>query len=123
MKEKKILLVEDDKFISRAYSDGLTRAGFIVAHAESGRDALSLATKNKPDLILLDVILPEKNGFEVLEELKMNKDLKNIPVIIMSNLGQEKDKARGKELGAIEYIVKSDYSMQAVINLIKLHLK
>ena len=101
----------------------LTRAGFIVAHAESGRDALSLATKNKPDLILLDVILPEKNGFEVLEELKMNKDLKNIPVMIMSNLGQEKDKARGKELGAIEYIVKSDYSMQAVINLIKLHLK
>ena len=69
------------------------------------------------------MILPEKNGFEVLEEMRINKDLKNIPVMVMSNLGQEKDKARGRELGAVEYIVKSDYSMQEVVNLVKLHIK
>ena len=79
---KKILLAEDDKFISRAYSDGLSRAGFEVILAMDGIEAVELARKEKPDMILLDLIMPRKNGFEVLIELNDEAELKKIPVII-----------------------------------------
>lgn len=123
-KEKhKILLAEDDKFISLAYQDGLSRAGFEVIAATDGVEALDKARKEKPELILLDLVMPIKNGFEVLEELKADKELKNVPIIILSNLGQNSDIEKGKALGAVDYLIKSNFSMSEVIEKIKEFLK
>lgn len=121
--KSKILLVEDDQFICRAYSDGLSRAGFEMILAADGQEGLEKAKENKPDIILLDLIMPIMNGFEFLEKIKQDNNLKNIPAIILSNLGQESDVAKGKELGAKDYLIKSDYSMEEVVNKVKEHLK
>ena len=121
-KETKILLAEDDKFISRAYKDGLGRAGFNIITAFDGEEALEKIRQEKPDIILLDIVMPEKNGFEVLEEIKKDSQLKRIPVLILSNLGQERDIEKGKELGVVDYLIKSDYSMTEVIEKIKKYL-
>ncbi len=122
-KKIKILLAEDDNFISLAYQDGLKRAGFEVVVAYDGVDALDKLKSQKPDLILLDIIMPQKNGFEVLEEIKNDSELKNIPVIILSNLGQDTDIQKGRELGAVDYLIKSNFSMNEVIEKIKKYLK
>lgn len=118
----KILLIEDDKFLCRAYKDGLERAGFEVSFASDGKEGLEKIKSEKPDLILLDLILPVKGGFEILEELKMEGNPKDAPVIILSNLGQESDVERGKALGAVDYLIKSDWSMKKVIEKVKFHL-
>lgn len=120
---KKIILAEDDKFISRAYSDGLTRAGFEVIIATDGKEGIEKIKSEKPDLILLDLVMPIKNGFEVLEEVKKDDTLKNIPAIILSNLGQDSDVEKGKALGAADYLIKSNFSMKEVIAKIKTVLK
>ena len=115
---KKILLAEDDKFIARAYQDGLSRAGFEVVLAVNGQEAIDKVKSEKTDLVLLDLIMPKKNGFEVLEEIKADKTLK-MPVIILSNLSQDSDIEKAKELGAAGYIVKSNFSMKEVIEKIE----
>jgi len=115
-------LAEDDKFISRAYNDGLTKAGFIVILAYDGVEAVDLADREKPDIILLDLIMPRKNGFEVLSVLKADAGTKDIPVIILSNLGQETDIQKCKDLGAVDYLIKSNFSLKEVINKIKKYL-
>lgn len=122
-KKKKILLAEDDKFISLAYLDGLKRAGYEVEHAKNGKEALEKAKSFLPDLIFLDIIMPEMNGFEALEEIKKDESLKNIPVIVLSNLGQDTDIKKGKELGAIDYLIKANFSMAEVIKKIEFYLE
>ncbi len=117
-KKYKILLAEDDKFISRAYYDGLSRAGYDVIAVFDGNDALEKIKNDKPDLILLDLIMPEKNGFETLEELKRDPLTKDIPVIIISNLGQDSDISQGLKLGAADYLIKSNYSLDEVADKI-----
>ena len=117
---KKILLAEDDKFINRAYTDGLTQAGFEVISTHDGQEALEKIKSEKLDLILLDLVMPIKNGFEVMEEIKPDKELNKIPIIILSNLGQESDIEKGKSLGAVDYLIKSNFSMKEVIDKIKL---
>ena len=92
---KKILMIEDDKFLRKIYRDKLTRAGFDFIEATNGEEGLNKVISESPDLVLLDLILPRKNGFDVLIEMKRNKNTKNIPVIILSNLGQESDIKRG----------------------------
>ena len=119
---KKILLVEDDKFISRAYKDGLGRAGFEVSTASDGKEGMEKIQTENPDLVLLDLVLPIKNGFEVLSEIKMDEKSQDIPVIILSNLGQESDIQKGKDLGAVDYLIKSNFTMKQVIAKIKEHL-
>lgn len=114
----KILLAEDDKFISRAYVDGLSRAGFQVSLASNGDEAVEKINSEKPDLVLLDVIMPDKNGFEVLESIKQVEELKKIPVIVLSNLGQDSDIQKGKELGAVDYLIKSNFSIKEVVEKI-----
>jgi len=121
-KANKILLAEDDKFLVRAYKDGIARAGFEVIVAHDGKEAMDKLKSEKPDLLLLDLVMPIKNGFEVLEEMKMDDGFKNIPVIILSNLGQDTDIAKGKKLGAIDYLIKSNFSMKEVIEKVKFHL-
>ncbi len=121
-KKIKILMAEDDKFIARAYKDGLTRAGFEIKIAIDGNEAIALAKSDLPDIILLDLIMPEKNGFEALEEFKKMPETKDIPVIVLSNLGQDTDIKQSKELGAVDYLIKSNYSMPEVIKKIKSYL-
>ncbi len=121
--KKKILLAEDDKFISVAYRHGLEQAGFEVILASDGQQAMEKAKAVEPDLILLDIIMPIKNGFDVLEYLQANAELKKIPVIILSNLGQEVDIKRGQSLGAVDYLIKANHSLEDVINKVKEHLR
>lgn len=118
----KILLVEDDKFLSTALGDKLTREGFTVIKAVNGQEAVTKIRSQQPDLILLDLIMPQKNGFEVLAEIKLEQTFKHIPVIVLSNLGQEADIKKAKELGAVDYLVKSDVEMRTVVEKIKAEL-
>jgi len=118
----KILLVEDDKFLVRAYKDGLERAGFEVLTAFDGQEGIEKMKSEKPDLVLLDLIMPVKNGFEVLGEVAMVDELRKIPIIILSNLSQESDLERGMALGATDYLVKADFSLESVIEKVKEHL-
>ncbi|OGF26837.1 hypothetical protein A2303_01805 [Candidatus Falkowbacteria bacterium RIFOXYB2_FULL_47_14] len=122
-KKIKIILAEDDKFISRAYKDGLERAGFIVIPVMDGVTALEKIKQEKPDMVLLDLIMPVKNGFEVLKDIKADDAIKNIPIIILSNLGQDSDIEKGRELGAVDYLIKSNFSMNEVIEKIKTYFK
>jgi len=117
----KILLVEDDKFISRAFRDGLTRAGFEVVQALDGVEALEKVKTDAPDLMLLDLIMPTKNGFDVLEEISAKK-LKKFPIIILSNLGQELDIKKAKEFEADDYLIKSNVTLKEVVEKVKSHL-
>ena len=110
--KKKILIAEDDTFISRAYTDGLTRAGFEVIKAINGTEAVEKIKSEKPNMILLDIVMPGKNGFEVLKEIRSDKSTMDIPVVILSNLGQETDIAKGKKMGAVDYLIKSNVSMK-----------
>ena len=115
-----ILIVEDDKFLLKLLETKLQKEGFSILTAENGIQALEvLKTGSRPNLILLDLILPEKNGFEVLAEIKANPETHDIPVLIISNLGQDTDISRGKELGAIEYFVKSDISVNGLVKHIR----
>jgi DNA-binding response OmpR family regulator len=120
--KKKILLAEDDKFISLAYIDGLKRAGFEVEHADDGKKALEKIKSFNPDLVFLDIIMPEMNGFEVLEEIKKDSKFKDLPIIILSKLGQDTDIEKGKELGAVDYLIKANFSMAEVVNKIESYL-
>jgi len=116
---KKILLVEDDKFLSNILKLKLEKSGFEVADAFDGDEALKKLTAFNPDLMLLDIILPKKGGFELLAEMKEDGNLSKVPVIIISNLGQEEDIAKGKSLGAIDYFVKSRSSIDELVEKIK----
>ncbi|MBI4117882.1 MAG: response regulator [Parcubacteria group bacterium] len=114
----RILIVEDDRFLLKIYSTKLSKAGYEVIFAIEGDEALRKINDEKPNLILLDIILPGKNGFEILSEMRSQKSTQNIPVIILSNLGQEEDIVRGKELGVKEYLVKSNHSLKEVMQKI-----
>lgn len=121
-KKYKILVIEDEKFLKKIYQTKLTLEGFIPILASNGEEGIEAIKKEKPDLILLDLIMPVKTGFEVLEEIKKNKNLKSIPVIVASNLGQEDDRKRVLELGAKEFIIKSDSTIQGIIDKIRTYL-
>ncbi len=119
----KVLLAEDDKFLSVALGDKLEREGFQVVKAPNGLEAINLITQEHPDIILLDLIMPQRTGFQVLEALKLDADLAKIPVVVLSNLGQESDREKAKNLGAVDYLVKSDVQMGEVVDKMKTYLK
>jgi len=112
-------MVEDDIFLRKIYRDKLVRAGFEFVEATNGEEGLNKVFSEKPDLVLLDLILPRKNGFDVLAEMKMNVTVQRIPVIILSNLGQETDVKRGLALGAEDYMVKTDVTLAEVVERVK----
>lgn len=116
---KTILLVEDDKFLSSLLKNRMEREGLVVLYASDGEEAINILKDNKPDLVLLDIILPKKNGFEVLETIQADPALQKSPVIITSNLGQDSDVARGRDLGAIDYYIKAQTSIDELIIKIK----
>ncbi|PIR94970.1 response regulator [Candidatus Falkowbacteria bacterium CG10_big_fil_rev_8_21_14_0_10_37_6] len=122
-KKKKILIVEDDQTIGNMYKTGLTNYGYDVVLADDGEKGVNLAKSEKPDIILLDIIMPRVDGFAALSSLKEDPKTKHIPVLMLTNLGQDEDKERGKELGAIDYIVKADLTPMQVSEKIKQYLK
>lgn len=115
---KKILVVEDDEFLANAYRVKLTKAGFDIRIASDGEVALTLLESFVPDLVLLDLVIPKKDGFAVLEEIRANKKWQNLPVLIASNLGQKEDIERGMRLGANDFVIKSELSLDEVIKKI-----
>ena len=116
---QKIALIEDDKILSKALVAELGDAGFDVSQAFDGEAGLELVKKEHPDLVLLDLILPKKHGFEVLEELKKSSDTQNIPVIILTLLGEDGDIKKGLQLGADDYLVKSSHAVTEIIEKVK----
>ena len=116
---KKILFIEDESALQKAATQVLSETGYEVSSALDGETGLRVAREWKPDMILLDLILPKKNGFEVLKELKEDKQTQNIPVIILSNLEGGGDVQKALELGATTYLVKTNYSLQDIVEKIK----
>ncbi len=116
---KKILLIEDEEALQKTISQALKNEGFDVSSSLDGELGLRLAERLKPDLIILDLILPKLNGFEVLKKLKENNETKDIPVIVLTNLERTEDIERVIELGAKAYLVKSDYSLNEIIEKVK----
>ena len=123
-KAKKILIVEDEVFLSNLLKATLEKEGFEVVQVFSGKDvSKDFLVEKEIDLILLDLILPDKNGFEILEEIKKDPLLSKIPVIVLSNLGQEEDILKAKKLGVKDYFVKARESTESIVEKIKKILK
>lgn len=115
----KVLLVEDDKMIIDMYTLKFTQEGYEVVQAENGKDAVALAKTVNPDIILLDIILPQMDGFSVLKEIKADPNVKDVPVILLTNLGQDGDVKKGLELGATDYLIKANYTPSQVVDKVK----
>jgi len=115
----KVLLVEDDQLLVRLYTKKLTKESFEVVVANDGKEGLGKATSEKPDLILLDLMMPGMDGLETLEKLQADAQLKTIPVIILTNVSSETDEAKTKSLGAIDYLVKANNPPDAVITRVQ----
>ncbi|MGE0039988.1 MAG: response regulator [Vicinamibacterales bacterium] len=112
---RRILLVEDDHFLRKAAQTSLTRRGYHVVTASDGEEALRLVRTERPELILLDLIMPRIQGFEVLRTLKADADTAAIPVIVLSNLGQDHDREAALAAGAIAHIVKANISLVELV--------
>ena len=119
----KILIVEDDKFLRDLISKKLVAEDFEISSATDGTEALNVVGQEKPDLILLDIILPGINGFDVLKQLKDDARFSKIPVIILSNLSQTEDVKKGVELGAVDFLIKAHFTPTEIVEKIKQILK
>ncbi len=115
----KILLVEDDLNLRDIYQARLTAEKYQVTTASDGEEALASAVKDKPDLILLDIMMPKISGFDVLDILRSTPETKNIKVIMMTALDKDTDRARGQSLGVDQYLVKSQVTLEDVVGSIK----
>lgn len=120
---QKILIVEDDKFLRELIARKLTQENFEISEAVDGEEGLKKIKEAKPDLVLLDLILPGIDGFEALAKMKDDPALASIPVIILSNLGQREDVEKGLKLGAVDYLVKAHFTPNEIIEKVKTALK
>jgi len=119
-KDKRVLLVDDDPLINRMYQKKLSQDGYQVDVTRNGEEALAHAKKSKPDIILLDLMMPKMGGVETLKLLKKDVQLKKIPVLILTNLEDRSgDKKKAKKLGAVDYLVKSEISLQDLSDIVK----
>ncbi|PJB99377.1 MAG: response regulator [Candidatus Nealsonbacteria bacterium CG_4_9_14_0_8_um_filter_35_12] len=116
---KTILIVEDDKFLRELIAQKLLKEGYNISEAIDGEEGIKKIKTEKPDLILLDLILPGVDGFEVLSRMKADEKLAEIPVIILSNLGQREEIERGLKLGANDYMIKAHFTPREIIDKIK----
>ncbi|TSA57615.1 response regulator [bacterium] len=119
MENKRILIVEDDLFILNMYVTKLKSDGFIVESAEDGMSAIQMAKKNIPDVILLDVIMPVMDGFETLAQIKKEERLKDVPIILLTNLSQKPNIEKGLKMGAVDYIIKAHFTPSEVVDKIR----
>ena len=119
MSKKKILIVEDDNFVAEVYSTKLLEMGHEVQIAQNGEEGLSLVEKEKPDLILLDIIMPVMGGIEMLEDLRRKEEWANIPVILLTNVGEKDSIQKVRNLGVQDYLIKSHFTPAEVIEKIE----
>ncbi len=123
-KEKiKVLIIEDEEMLVNMYITKFEKEGYQASKAQNGKIGIEQAQSIKPDIILLDIMMPEVDGFMVLKNLKNNPETKDIPVIMLSNLGQEEDIEKGNKLGAVDYLIKADLTPKEVVNKVKEILK
>jgi len=120
---KTILIVEDDKFLRELIAKKLIKENFEVSEAIDGEEGIKKIKEEKPDLILLDLILPGIDGFEVLSQMKKESTLASIPVIILSNLGQKEDVEKGLKMGAVDFLIKAHFTPGEIIDKIKATLR
>jgi len=114
-----ILLVEDDPFLVDIYKTSLEEAGFKVEIATEGDEALRKLKEKRPDLLVLDIVLPQINGWEIIKEIKKEENLKDLKIIILSNLGQKTEVEKGLSLGATKYLIKAHYTPREVVEEVK----
>lgn len=119
---KKILLVEDDDALANVYVMRLQAEGFVVTRVANGEDALAAAKEHKPDIVLLDAMMPKVSGFDVLDILRNTPETANLKIIMLTALSQESDKQRAQGLGVDDYLVKSQVVISDVVDRIKFHL-
>ncbi len=118
-----VLIIEDDSYISEMYKIKLESEDFEVAIAKDGVTGIKMLEKQKPDIILLDIVMPKMDGFDVLKIIKKNIELKDVPVVLLTNLGQKENVEKGFDLGADSYIIKAHFTPSEVIEKIKEILK
>ena len=119
----KILIAEDDQFLCKAMTTKLTKEGYEVKIALDGVQLMEMLKSYFPNLIILDLLMPKKDGFEVIKEVKADPKLKNIPILIASNLGQSSDIQQVLALGATDYLIKSEFTLESLVQKIKNILK
>ena len=119
---KKVMIVEDDEHISKVYKVIFAGENITASFAVDGEEAVIKIKDEKPDVILLDLMLPKKDGFSVLEDIKKIPSLAKIPVIVLSNLGKKTDQERALALGATEYLIKVDHPIQDIVEKVKGYL-
>jgi len=120
---KKILIVEDEKILGEMYRDRFSQAGFDVALAVSAEEGMEAVPKVKPDLILLDILLPRANGVGFMEWLKKQKEFSSIPVVAFSNYDEPTTKKEAFRLGVKDYLIKTNYTPSEIVNIVKGYLK
>lgn len=113
-KSKKIVIIEDDKILLKALNVELLGVGFDVVSAVDGEAGFKLVKKEIPDLVILDLILPKMNGFDVLAALKKDQATKNIPIVILTNLGEDENRKKGMKMGATDYLIKSSVGIEEI---------
>lgn len=119
----KILLCEDEEFVARSYIRKLELEGFEVVHANNGKEGVEKIKSEQPDLVILDLMMPLKNGFEVLKDIQGESEaIKKIPIIVASNLGQKSDIDEATKAGAIDFLVKSNISLKDLVAKVRMHL-
>ena len=116
---RSILIIEDESALQKTIGDALSQEGFSILSALDGEAGLRLATEKRPNVILLDLILPKANGFDVLKSLKEQEATKDIPVVVLTNLESMEDIQKALDLGAMTYLVKSNYTLQEVVEKVK----
>jgi two-component system, cell cycle sensor histidine kinase and response regulator CckA len=121
--QKTIMIVEDDSFVLDIYQTKLRQEGFEIVSAVNGVDAMKKLETAKPDLILLDILMPYMDGLEVLERIKERPELKEIPIILLTNLSQKEEIDKGMGLGAKDYLIKSHFTPSEVLEKIMIYLK
>ena len=119
----KVVVIEDDEILSKVITEELGDAGFEVTQAFDGEQGLEAVKSKKPDLVLLDIMMPKMNGFEVLEDISNDIQLKTVPVIILTVLGSDDDIKKGLQLGAKDYIVKSQHAVAEIVEKVKQFLE
>jgi DNA-binding response OmpR family regulator len=114
-----VLLVEDDIFLSSIYQKKFEMEGFKVTPVDNGEKVLAEAKKKQPDIVLLDILLPKRDGFSVLAQLKEDPETKEIPVILLTNLGQKDDVDKGIEAGAADYLIKAHFKPSEIVDKVR----
>ncbi len=112
---KKILLIEDDPLLIDIYTTKLQQSGFEVQTVEEGEKAVTAIQQERPDIVLLDIVLPHVDGWEILQQVQASEELKRIPIVILSNLGQKEEIEKGLRLGAVRYLIKAHYTPSQVV--------